>query len=51
LREQVTSKGGTTYAALMTLDNAAVKATFVRAMHAARERARALGDEFGASAG
>ena len=51
LREQVTSKGGTTYAALMALDNAAVKATFVRAMHAARERARGLGDEFGASLG
>ena len=50
LREQVTSKGGTTYAALMSLDNDAVKAAFVRALHAARERARALGDEFGAAA-
>jgi len=49
LREKVTSKGGTTYAALMSLDNDAVKAAFVRALHAARERARALGDEFGAS--
>jgi pyrroline-5-carboxylate reductase len=47
LRERVTSKGGTTYAALMSLDNDAVKAAFVRALHAARERARTLGDEFG----
>ena len=47
LRERVTSKGGTTYAALMSLDNDAVKAAFVRALHAARERARSLGDEFG----
>jgi pyrroline-5-carboxylate reductase len=50
LRERVTSKGGTTYAALMSLDNDAVKAAFVRALHAARERARSLGDEFGAPA-
>jgi pyrroline-5-carboxylate reductase len=50
LRERVTSKGGTTYAALMSLDNDAVKAAFVRALHAARERARALGDEFGVAA-
>ena len=50
LRERVTSKGGTTYAALMSLDNDAVKAAFVRALHAARERARTLGEEFGAPA-
>ncbi len=49
LRERVTSKGGTTYAALMSLDQAAVKAAFVRALHAARERAHELGDEFGAA--
>jgi len=49
LRERVTSKGGTTYAALMSLDNDAVKSAFVRALHAARERARTLGDEFGAA--
>lgn len=48
LRERVTSKGGTTYAALMAMDNDAVKSAFVRALHAARERARQLGDEFGA---
>ena len=50
LRERVTSKGGTTYAALMSLDNDAVKAAFVKALHAARERARTLGDEFGGAA-
>jgi pyrroline-5-carboxylate reductase len=50
LRERVTSKGGTTYAALMSLDNDAVKSAFVRALHAARERARTLGEEFGAPA-
>ncbi|HET9204695.1 MAG TPA: pyrroline-5-carboxylate reductase [Burkholderiaceae bacterium] len=47
LRERVTSKGGTTYAALMSMDNDAVKAAFVRALHAANERARQLGEEFG----
>jgi pyrroline-5-carboxylate reductase len=47
LRERVTSKGGTTYAALMAMDNDAVKAAFVRALLLARERARQLGDEFG----
>jgi pyrroline-5-carboxylate reductase len=50
LRERVTSKGGTTYAALMSLDKDAVKAAFVRALHAANERARQLGDEFGTPA-
>lgn len=49
LRERVTSKGGTTYAALMSMDNDAVKAAFVRALLAARERARQLGEEFGIS--
>ncbi len=49
LRERVTSKGGTTYAALMAMDNAAVKSAFVRALHAARERAHQLGDEFGSN--
>jgi pyrroline-5-carboxylate reductase len=47
LRERVTSKGGTTYAALMSMDNDAVKAAFVRALHTANERARQLGDDFG----
>lgn len=48
LREQVTSRGGTTHAALAALEAAGVGPAFVRALHAARDRARALGDEFGA---
>ena len=43
LRAQVTSKGGTTHAAIMTLDASGVKDAFVRALHAARDRARELG--------
>ena len=49
LRERVTSKGGTTYAALTSLESDAVKASFVRALHAACRRATELGDEFGRS--
>jgi pyrroline-5-carboxylate reductase len=49
LRERVTSKGGTTYAALTSLEQAGVKQQFMRAMHAARQRAAELGDEFGAA--
>jgi pyrroline-5-carboxylate reductase len=47
LRERVTSKGGTTHAAITSLDKDKVQAAFVRALHAARDRARELGDEFG----
>jgi pyrroline-5-carboxylate reductase len=47
LRERVTSKGGTTYAALTSLEADAVKASFVKALHAACKRAEELGDEFG----
>lgn len=47
LRERVTSKGGTTYAALTSLEQDGVKAAFVKALHAARRRAEELGDEFG----
>jgi pyrroline-5-carboxylate reductase len=47
LRERVTSKGGTTYAALQSLEGDAVKAAFVKALKAARQRASELGDEFG----
>lgn len=43
LREQVTSKGGTTFAAITTLDAEGVKAAFVKALHAARNRAQELG--------
>jgi pyrroline-5-carboxylate reductase len=48
LRERVTSKGGTTYAALTSLEQDQVKAAFVKALHAACRRAEELGDEFGA---
>ena len=43
LREQVTSKGGTTHAAITTLDALGVRAAFVKALHAARVRAEELG--------
>ena len=45
LHERVTSKGGTTFAAITALDDAAVKAAFVKALHAARDRAAQLGAE------
>ncbi|MEF7617594.1 pyrroline-5-carboxylate reductase [Aquincola sp. MAHUQ-54] len=49
LRERVTSKGGTTYAALTSLEEDGVKAAFVKALQAAQRRAAELGDEFGAA--
>ena len=47
LRTQVTSKGGTTHAAITSLEADGVKAAFVKALFAAQKRARELGDEFG----
>ena len=47
LRERVTSKGGTTYAALTSMDASGVKESIVRALHAAAQRGKELGDEFG----
>jgi len=47
LRERVTSKGGTTYAAITSLQADAVDAAIRRALRAAHRRARELGDEFG----
>ena len=47
LRERVTSKGGTTHAALTSMEQDGVKAEFVKALHAACRRAEELGDEFG----
>ena len=49
LRAQVTSKGGTTFAAISALEAAGVKAAFVAALQAAQQRAHELGDEFGAA--
>jgi pyrroline-5-carboxylate reductase len=47
LRERVTSKGGTTYAALTSMQAAGVKEAIVAAVKAAAARGRELGDELG----
>lgn len=47
LRERVTSKGGTTYAALCSMDSSAVKPAIHQAVLAAAQRGKELGDEFG----
>ena len=44
LREQVTSPGGTTVAALRQFDDHKVRAAFMSAMEAARDRSRQLGE-------
>jgi len=43
LRAQVTSKGGTTHAAITSLEESGVQAAIVKAIHAARDRAEDLG--------
>ena len=50
LRERVTSKGGTTYAALTVMEAEQMKARFIRAMHAAQARAVEMGQAFGGPA-
>jgi pyrroline-5-carboxylate reductase len=47
LREQVTSKGGTTERALKAMEADHVKEAIVRAVRAAADRSRELGDELG----
>ena len=47
LRERVTSKGGTTYAALVSMDQSGVTEAIVKAMKAAAARGKELGEEFG----
>jgi pyrroline-5-carboxylate reductase len=47
LRERVTSKGGTTYAALSSMQQAHLGELFQVALQAAQLRAHQLGDEFG----
>ena len=47
LRQRVTSKGGTTYAALTAMESVNIKQHFIQAMLAAEQRAKELGDEFG----
>jgi len=49
LRQRVTSKGGTTYAALTAMEASGIKPAFVAAMQAAQARAREMGEEFGAA--
>ncbi len=48
LRQRVTSKGGTTDAAISSMEEEDMQAQFINAIYAARERAREMGDEFGA---
>jgi pyrroline-5-carboxylate reductase len=47
LRQRVTSKGGTTHAAITSMEQAGVKQAIVDAMKAAAARGRALGDDLG----
>ena len=50
LRERVTSKGGTTHAAISHMEETGVKALFIEALRQAQQRAKTLGEEFGAEA-
>ncbi|QJD99285.1 pyrroline-5-carboxylate reductase [Massilia forsythiae] len=50
LRQRVTSKGGTTHAAITSMQAAGVKEAIVAAMQAAAARGRELGDELGRDA-
>jgi len=47
LRERVTSKGGTTYAALTSMENDGVGPRIITAIKAAAARGKELGEEFG----
>jgi len=47
LRERVTSKGGTTYAALQSMEGDGVKQAIVRAVKAAAARGKEMGEELG----
>jgi pyrroline-5-carboxylate reductase len=47
LRANVTSKGGTTERAILAMEQARIKESFVAAVKAACERSRELGEEFG----
>ena len=49
LRAKVTSKGGTTYAAITSMDESGIKDLFAKALFAAHKRAGELGQEFGAA--
>jgi len=47
LRQRVTSKGGTTFAAIASMEDSDLQAEFINAIYAARKRAQELGDELG----
>lgn len=47
LRQKVTSKGGTTYAAITSMEQSGVKEKIIEAMKAAAARGRELGEEMG----
>ena len=47
LRERVTSKGGTTYAAITAMQEAGISAHFQAALTAAQQRAAEMGEAFG----
>jgi pyrroline-5-carboxylate reductase len=47
LRERVTSKGGTTYAAISSMQADGLAGLIEKAMHAAKDRAQSLGEELG----
>jgi pyrroline-5-carboxylate reductase len=47
LRQRVTSKGGTTHAAITSMEASQMGSLFQQAMLAARDRAREMGQEFG----
>lgn len=47
LRERVTSKGGTTFAALTSMEQSNMQSSFIQALLAAQQRAKELGDQLG----
>ncbi len=47
LRHRVTSRGGTTHAAITRMEENHLKHVFTAAIHAAQHRAKQMGDEFG----
>ena len=49
LRQRVTSKGGTTHAAITSMEAAQMGPLFQKAMLAARDRAREMAREFGSA--
>jgi pyrroline-5-carboxylate reductase len=49
LRQRVTSKGGTTHAAISAMEDEDMQAQFINAIYAARRRAQEMGDQFGSA--